>query len=63
MKSFISCKDGREERNRRVRVEKTSLLRTSERSGVTEYGGIWVSVGLRGWKRGFDTGPGVLNGP
>lgn len=47
MKSFIGCEDCRKERNPRERLKRVGLLRTRERSGVAEYGGLWVSIGLR----------------
>lgn len=63
MKSFIGCKDWRKERNPRERLKSVGLLRTRERSGVTEYGGLWGSTGIRGLKGGLDTGSKALSGP
>lgn len=63
MKSVIGCKGWRKKRNPTERLKRVGLLRTSERSGETEYGGLWGSIGLRGLKGGLDTGSRALNGP
>lgn len=63
MKCFIDCKDWRKERNLRERLKRVGLLRTSERSGVTEYGRHWGSIGIRGLKASLDRGSNALNGP
>lgn len=39
------------------RCKRESALGTGKRSGVTEYRGIWLSAGQRGWKGGFDKIP------